>query len=168
MRKPISILLLSLTLPYQTLAWGELAHRTIAILASRFLLPETAAFVSKVLPKDEKIDAGALWADYFSHQPQGLWSKPLHYIDAEDDPAQGSCGLDYERDCPNDMCVVGAIVNVVGARYGIPIFSRRSIVSSRTSCCARVQGKRLANCLCFEDPATPTTRLDCSPSTSPS
>lgn len=115
MRKLISITLLSLTLPHQTFAWGELAHRTIAILASRFLLPETATFVTSILPKNEKIDAAAIWPDFFSHQPVGEWSKKLHYIDAEDNPKKGFCGLDYERDCPDDICVVGAIVNVVGA-----------------------------------------------------
>lgn len=117
MRKLISAILLSLTLPHPTCAWGEMAHRTVAILASRFLLPQTAQFVSSILPRDESIDAAAIWADYFSHNPLGEWSKKLHYIDAEDNPQRGFCGVDYERDCSDDTCVVGAIVNVV---WGTP------------------------------------------------
>lgn len=138
MRKPISIILLSLTLPYQTFAWGELAHRTIAVLASRFLLPETATFVRSVLPKSEKIDVAAIWADYFSHQPLGEWSKKLHYIDAEDNPRQGSCGVDYERDCSDDMCVVGAIVNMVGADIGAHILSLKQAIFTHELLCSCV------------------------------
>ena len=95
-------------------AWGALPHRTIALLSTRFLLPETAAFIRTILPKDESISAAAIWGDYFSHTPEGRWSGPLHYIDAHDDPENGVCGVDFTRDCgPKGMCVVGGIVNMV-------------------------------------------------------
>lgn len=114
--KPLSLSLLPLLLLAisDTHAWGPLPHRTIALLSTRFLLPETAAFIRTILPKDETIAAAALWGDYFSHTAEGRWSGQLHYIDAHDDPEGGVCGVEYERDCgEGGMCVVGGIVNVV-------------------------------------------------------
>ncbi|KAF8415163.1 phospholipase C/P1 nuclease domain-containing protein [Terfezia claveryi] len=94
-----------------TLAWGQLPHRTIALLSTRFLLPETASFIRTILPKDETIAAAAIWGDYFSHTPEGRWSGPLHYIDAHDDPGNGLCGVQLARDCGQEgMCVVGGII----------------------------------------------------------
>jgi S1/P1 Nuclease len=77
------------------------------------------------------------WADQVRHSPEFHWSGPLHYIDVRDDLVVGGCtvrnpdfggaqegtvrnGLpsddsichfDYTRDCPDDVCVAGAIVN---------------------------------------------------------
>jgi S1/P1 Nuclease len=77
------------------------------------------------------------WADQVRHSPEFHWSGPLHYIDVRDDLVAGGCpvrnpdfdaaeegtvrnGLpsddsichfDYTRDCPDDVCVAGAIVN---------------------------------------------------------
>ena len=108
------LLLLATTLPPSALAWGQLPHRTIALISTRFLLPETASFIRTILPKDETISAAAIWGDYFSHTPEGRWSGRLHYIDAHDDPENGVCGVDFARDCgEGGMCVVGGIVNVV-------------------------------------------------------
>ncbi|RPB17944.1 hypothetical protein L211DRAFT_871952 [Terfezia boudieri ATCC MYA-4762] len=110
---PLILLAASLS-PPGTLAWGQLPHRTIALLSTRFLLPETASFIRTILPKDESIAAAAIWGDYFSHTPEGRWSGPLHYIDAHDDPGNGVCGVQLARDCGQEgMCVVGGIVNVV-------------------------------------------------------
>ena len=110
----LPILLLATSLPPGTLAWGQLPHRTIALLSTRFLLPETASFIRSILPKDETISVAAIWGDYFSHTPEGRWSGPLHYIDAHDDPQNGVCEVDFARDCgERGMCVVAGIVNVV-------------------------------------------------------
>ena len=63
------------------------------------------------------------WADAVRHTQYYQWTAPLHYIDVRDDlilsgcPAgekdtmDESCHFDYARDCPNDFCVAGAIVN---------------------------------------------------------
>lgn len=107
-----TFLALTLTLPLVQ-AWGQLPHRTIALLSTRFLFPETVAFIRTILPQSETIPDAALWSDYFSHTNQGRWSGALHYIDSKDDPSNGQCSVIYDRDCKNgDMCVVGAIVNV--------------------------------------------------------
>lgn len=63
------------------------------------------------------------WADQVRYRYH--WSAPLHYIDVRDDiipfgcPVLGSggstahshCFFNYTRDCPDDACVAGAIVN---------------------------------------------------------
>lgn len=59
------------------------------------------------------------WADQVRHYLP--WSAPLHYIDVRDDLLAHGCHVDpalnpqcrflYERDCPDDTCVAGAIVN---------------------------------------------------------
>ena len=36
----------------------------------------------------------------------------FHYIDAEDDPENGVCNVDYDRDCSaEEGCIVSAIAN---------------------------------------------------------
>ncbi|KAI5809813.1 S1/P1 nuclease [Peziza echinospora] len=106
------LLPLLLLLPTPTIAWGQLPHRTIAILSTRYLLPETAQWVRQILPSNESIANAAVWADYYSHTPEGRWSGELHYIDAHDDPSAGKCDISYERDCrEGGRCVVGGIVN---------------------------------------------------------
>jgi hypothetical protein len=62
------------------------------------------------------------WADQIRFRYH--WSAPLHYIDIRDDiipngchvvpttaKALSVCAFNYTRDCPNDACVAGAIVN---------------------------------------------------------
>ncbi|KAF8472699.1 phospholipase C/P1 nuclease domain-containing protein [Kalaharituber pfeilii] len=116
-RKTLLPVLLLLPSPSLVYAWGQLPHRAIAILSTRYFLPETAAFIRRVLPSYEPIGNAAIWPDYFSHTPEGRWSGPLHYIDAHDDPEGGVCGVDLERDCGSregkeeGWCVVGGVVN---------------------------------------------------------
>lgn len=50
------------------------------------------------------------WADSFRYTSDGRWSAPLHFIDADDNPPE-QCNVQYDRDCHDDACVVGAIVN---------------------------------------------------------
>lgn len=42
----------------------------------------------------------------------GAFSKPFHYIDAEDDPPT-TCDVELSRDCADSNCVVSAIANYV-------------------------------------------------------
>ncbi|EWC45905.1 hypothetical protein DRE_04912 [Drechslerella stenobrocha 248] len=96
-------------------AWGYLGHKTVALLASRHLLPETASFVRSLLYRDQTIMDAAVWADRYAHVPLGRYSKGWHYIDARDEPPT-SCGIQYNRDCGDDGgkggCVVSALVNM--------------------------------------------------------
>lgn len=95
----------------QVEAWGQLGHRTVALLATRFLLPETSTFIKEVL-QGEGIARAAVWPDYFGHTPAGRYSKAWHYIDARDDPPH-HCGVQFDRDCAGlEGCVVAAIANM--------------------------------------------------------
>jgi len=66
------------------------------------------------------------WADQIRRYWKYHWSGPLHYVDVRDDSIPGGCPaqspeerkkseqpcvFDYSRDCADDVCVVGAIVN---------------------------------------------------------
>jgi len=87
-------------------AWGQDGHTIVAHVADALLDPE----VSKVLLADlgkESLSAAATWCDDFDHTPAGRWSAPLHYINY---PGH-ACSFDWSRDCVNDYCNVGAIVN---------------------------------------------------------
>ncbi|KAF3903420.1 hypothetical protein ABW21_db0207230 [Orbilia brochopaga] len=99
----------------QVQAWGFLGHKTVALLASRHLLPETAIFVRSFLYRDQSIMDAAVWADRYAHVPFGRYSKGWHYIDARDEPPAW-CGIQYDRDCGDDGgqggCIVSALVNM--------------------------------------------------------
>ena len=103
-----------LTNPSPTAAWGFYGHKTVALLASRYLLPETAVFVRTYLYKDQSIMDAAVWADRYAHIPLGRYSRTWHYIDAQDDPP-AQCGVEYNRDCAinGGGCIVSALVNMV-------------------------------------------------------
>ncbi|MCJ1446984.1 MAG: hypothetical protein MMC23_007492 [Stictis urceolatum] len=108
------LLLLAIALP-QTLAWGSLAHRTVAYLATHSFNPTTKVFISTILANDRgwDISDAALWPD------KGIrWRRPetkqWHFIDARDDPPN-TCGVQFKRDCTHDGtpgCVVSAIKNM--------------------------------------------------------
>eukprot|EP00339_Tiarina_fusa_P022639 CAMPEP_0117005448 /NCGR_PEP_ID=MMETSP0472-20121206/6063_1 /TAXON_ID=693140 ORGANISM="Tiarina fusus, Strain LIS" /NCGR_SAMPLE_ID=MMETSP0472 /ASSEMBLY_ACC=CAM_ASM_000603 /LENGTH=353 /DNA_ID=CAMNT_0004706697 /DNA_START=291 /DNA_END=1352 /DNA_ORIENTATION=- len=117
---------------------------------------DTKAWIETILgPQNGTDDAGsplaavADWADRVRHFKP--WSGPLHYIDVRDDlykggchytnnsssnsssgssnaPAAG-CSFDYERDCPNDICVAGAILNYTSQLLDEPT----STTTKRTS-----------------------------------
>src|SRR5688572_33254602 len=59
------------------------------------LFPYTTLFRSNV----------ATWADSYRYTAEGSFSAPSHYIDALDKPPQ-QCNVDYERDCPEEGCIV--------------------------------------------------------------
>jgi hypothetical protein len=116
--------------------WGTTGHEIVANVAWRRLSNETRAWVLQVLNATDEDDetvisdnndddpgsplgAVADWADQVRHFLP--WSAPLHYIDVRDDLfSEGchtaphlnpSCRFDYDRDCRNNTCVAGAIVN---------------------------------------------------------
>jgi hypothetical protein len=84
------------------------------------------------------------WADQVRYYHDYHWSAPLHYIDVRDDLVAGGCPatnatfstsactdnhyrctecfFNYTRDCVNDVCVAGAIVN----------YTHRLVVSATT------------------------------------
>lgn len=105
-------------------AWGTEGHEIVANLAWKRLEPKTQEWVARILnitdPEDGNSPLGAVadWADRVRHFMP--WSAGLHYIDVRDDLIPGGChasspnedcSFQYERDCVDDACVAGAIVN---------------------------------------------------------
>lgn len=112
-------------------------HATVASVASQFLLPETRLSINTILAHDPApyvvfpsstttatpfttlnpvtashkiptiIDI-ASWADDYRALPEGAFSAPYHYVDAEDSPPH-SCGVETQRDCGEGGCVISAM-----------------------------------------------------------
>lgn len=96
------------------------------------------------------------WADAVRHY--WPWSSVLHYIDIPDDNVTGGCPVqpslepsltcyfDYERDCVDDRCVAGSIVNYT-AQLSDPVLRRQALMFVGTCQGGRVTKSLLANCL---------------------
>jgi hypothetical protein len=129
------------------LAWGVLGHESVAYLAQNFVKPSTAAFCQKALADTTTsyLANVATWADSYRYTSAGHWSSPLHFIDANDSPPS-SCGVDFNRDCGPNGCVVSAIQNYVSnIRY-------QSVFMKLTSC-------RLVACQTPPSPPPTLTKL---------
>lgn len=109
-------MLSSLTLTFAalpgTLAWGTLGHTTVAYLAQSYVSDSTASWAKSILSDNSTSYLAniATWADSYRYTDEGEFTAPLHYIDAEDDPPN-QCGVDFERDCSEEGCIVSAIAN---------------------------------------------------------
>lgn len=67
----------------------------------------SAASAVRALMGNDSLASVAVWADDQRNKPGWAWSTPLHYANTP----FFSCNFVYERDCPGDACVVGAIAN---------------------------------------------------------
>lgn len=130
MRSMFRPILLCLSLFIHTsFAWGTLGHEMIGNLAWHRLSPSAKSWVQEILHvvemsgDDDNSPLGKVadWADQVRHWMG--WSSPLHFIDIRDDQIGGcysnkdGCHFQYERDCPNDVCVAGAILNYTKQLY---------------------------------------------------
>jgi hypothetical protein len=106
-----SLLPLAVLLPAAH-AWGSLGHTTIAYIAQNFVSDKTAQYAQALLNDTSSAYLAnvATWADSYRSQAEGKFSGVYHYIDALDNPPE-SCNLDYERDCPEEGCIISAIAN---------------------------------------------------------
>ncbi|KAH8662277.1 phospholipase C/P1 nuclease domain-containing protein [Xylariales sp. PMI_506] len=116
-----------LSLLPQVTAWGSLGHITVAYVASNLVKPETATYFQGLLRNDtEHYLAGvATWADSIRYTKWGRFTKNFHFIDAKDSPPT-YCGVDFERDCKEDGCVVSSIQNYTNQLFddSIPVWQR--------------------------------------------
>lgn len=87
-------------------AWGQDGHTIIAHIAEQLLSPEVDAVLRADL-NGTTLSAAATWCDEFDHTRGGSWSAPLHYLDY---PGK-ACNFIWARDCANDVCNVGGLVN---------------------------------------------------------
>ncbi|KAH9938884.1 nuclease Le1 [Epithele typhae] len=93
-------------------AWGNLGHETIGFVAQSFLAPNALSFVQTTLGSVWNFSLGpaAIWADEVKGETAFKWSANLHFVDAEDNPPT-SCSVNEQRDCANNLCILGAIAN---------------------------------------------------------
>jgi len=93
-------------------AWGSLGHITVAYIASALVQQPTETYLQALLRNNtEHYLAGvATWADTIRYTKWGHFTKNFHFIDAKDDPPS-YCGVDFDRDCKADGCVVLSIQN---------------------------------------------------------
>eukprot|EP00929_Paragymnodinium_shiwhaense_P008888 TRINITY_DN112879_c0_g1_i1.p1 TRINITY_DN112879_c0_g1~~TRINITY_DN112879_c0_g1_i1.p1 ORF type:complete len:331 (-),score=55.60 TRINITY_DN112879_c0_g1_i1:259-1206(-) len=107
-----------------THSWGEDGHAIIAGLAARRLSKTARAKVGELLQASDDVEQAmmdvASWADKAVHESAYRWSVGLHFLNVQDevncwnyDDMKGphDCKMDYQRDCPNDYCNIGAIKN---------------------------------------------------------
>eukprot|EP00933_Yihiella_yeosuensis_P065647 TRINITY_DN6958_c0_g2_i1.p1 TRINITY_DN6958_c0_g2~~TRINITY_DN6958_c0_g2_i1.p1 ORF type:complete len:327 (-),score=54.61 TRINITY_DN6958_c0_g2_i1:97-1077(-) len=87
-------------------AWGPDGHTTVAHLAEQYLHDDVKAALLADLGSGN-LSYASNWNDDFDHTPVGKWSEPLHFINY---PGR-SCNFVWARDCVNDRCNPGAIVN---------------------------------------------------------
>src|ERR1700742_3340730 len=99
--------LIVLLLASRVLAWGEIGHRTVGYLAGMYFSSEADNLFNELVQPSKTFDIsdGAVWADSFKVQSRMPWSKPWHYIDAQDDPPH-KCKVNFNGDCdPKKRCV---------------------------------------------------------------
>ncbi|KAI1650728.1 nuclease S1 precursor [Daldinia loculata] len=112
MTRIASLALLSVAALPGAMAWGAMGHETVAYVASNYVSASTKSFFQDLLG-DTSADylAGvAAWADSYRYTSAGKFSASFHYIDANDDPPS-SCGVDLDRDCGAEGCIVRALQN---------------------------------------------------------
>ena len=124
--RPCLALLTLISLLDPACGWGTVGHEMVANLAYHRLTNETKQAIQGILGPSNDTSAGsplaavADWADQVRYHYH--WSAALHYIDIPDDRLDGgcpsmapngtsACNFVYKRDCVNDVCVAGAILN---------------------------------------------------------
>ncbi|KAH8695274.1 nuclease S1 [Talaromyces proteolyticus] len=93
-------------------AWGDLGHQTIGYIAQNFVNSTTESYCQGILgiTNSSYLASVATWADTYKYTSAGEYSKPYHFIDAQDKPPQ-TCNVDYSRDCGDSGCSISAIKN---------------------------------------------------------
>ena len=122
-----------LAFPLLVDAWGKIGHEIVGNLAWALLSPSSQAQAAAILSNngtattttshcDEYCSPLAVvsdWADTIRHTAYYQWTAPLHFIDIRDRQIPGHCRVNnssrchfvYDRDCPQDVCVAGAVMN---------------------------------------------------------
>lgn len=129
-------------------------------LAWHRLTKSTQVWVQQVLHIAKEKDGQsplaqvADWADQIRHWQS--WSAPLHFVDIRDDLIDGGCRnisedceFQYERDCPEDVCVAGAIVNFTNQLLLPPSNEESSVLRGGGSPLSLGTKKNLTQALMF-------------------
>eukprot|EP00933_Yihiella_yeosuensis_P033839 TRINITY_DN27460_c0_g1_i1.p1 TRINITY_DN27460_c0_g1~~TRINITY_DN27460_c0_g1_i1.p1 ORF type:complete len:343 (-),score=65.27 TRINITY_DN27460_c0_g1_i1:252-1280(-) len=99
-------LIVFFSLVSKAVAWGADGHTTVAHLAEQYLSNDVRATLLADLGNCS-LSYAANWNDDFDHEANGAWSLGLHFINY---PGH-ACNFVWARDCKNDRCNPGAIVN---------------------------------------------------------
>lgn len=94
------------------MGWGPTGHNMTAKLAYENLSPNTKKTISNLHGYDtrDKFAAISNWADEVKSYPDYAWSYDLHFVDIDTKPL-ARCEFIYNKDCKDDICVVGAVNN---------------------------------------------------------
>jgi len=114
--------------------WGSEGHEIVANIAYQHLSSKAQSIIQDILQLNDNDDNDnknsqsplakiANWADEIRSHEEYKWTARMHYVDVRDDIVSGGCHplddekkkegcvFDYKRDCGDDVCAVGAIVN---------------------------------------------------------
>ncbi|KAJ3316749.1 hypothetical protein HDV06_002902 [Boothiomyces sp. JEL0866] len=103
-------------------AWGNDGHSTVGNIAQHYLNEHSKNIIAYLFPEyngtlgtyDVAASTATLdipnWADLIKANKSYAWAYQLHFVDALDAPPS-NCSYIDERDCPNNLCVTGAIAN---------------------------------------------------------
>ncbi|KAF4668807.1 hypothetical protein FOL47_002855 [Perkinsus chesapeaki] len=90
------------------LAWGSDGHAVVAQLSQDRIKVETQDAIDDIMGKGVPMSNYSSWADDVKYGPDDYnwkWSSALHYVNPP------NCKFEYARDCPDDVCVAGALKN---------------------------------------------------------
>lgn len=93
-------------------AWGNLGHRTVALLAQKYLTIEGKSYADNLLGSMAYGDA-AVWADVYKNTPAGAYINSWHFMDAMDHPPT-TFNVSYTRNCKAARtCIITTMKNMV-------------------------------------------------------
>ena len=102
-RRTTAITLIAILIPSVCFAWGRDGHRITGFIAAKYLTPQAAAAVKDLLG-DQTLADVSTWPDEIRRERKE--TAPWHYAN----PAPDSDRFNLERDCPEEGCVVSAII----------------------------------------------------------
>ncbi len=74
------VILVLISNPYRSAAWGVLGHRVVGAIASNYLTPRASGEVEKILGT-ETIALASTWADFIKSDSNFRYLNEWHYID---------------------------------------------------------------------------------------
>jgi hypothetical protein len=103
----VVIALIGVFLCPAVVAWGVEGHKVVAAIAQSLLTDNAQSACSVWLGQDTTITDIAPQPDTYRATSHGAWSTPLHFVDMPLDATEFTMSVG----CPNNQCVVGAILN---------------------------------------------------------
>lgn len=86
--------------PAPALAWGKTGHRVVGAIAVKYLTPQAAAGVKRVLGVETLAEAST-WPDFMRSDPSDFWqykASPWHYVTVPQGKAYAQVGAPPEGD----------------------------------------------------------------------